>query len=40
MAATLGSGWNSWVSTVMPRVETILIGFSVLPSMITYCGGQ
>ena len=40
LAATRGSGWYSWVSTVMPRVDTILRGSSVGPSMITYCGGQ
>ncbi len=40
MAATRGSGWNSCVSTVMPRVETTLSGSSVAPSMIVYCGGQ
>ena len=34
MAATRGSGWYSWVSTVMPRVDSILSGFSVSPSMI------
>jgi hypothetical protein len=32
--------WYSWVSTVMPRVETIFMGSSVMPSMSTYCGGQ
>ena len=40
IAATRGSGWYSWSSTVMPRVPTILSGSSVSPFMITYCGGQ
>ena len=40
IAATRGSGWYSWVSTVMPRVEMIFFGSSVAPSISTYCGGQ
>ena len=40
MEATRGSGWYSWVSTVIPRVETIFRGSRVSPFMITYCGGQ
>ncbi|MCH8049767.1 VanW family protein [Patescibacteria group bacterium] len=35
MDATRGSGWYSWVSTVMPRVETIFMGSSVSPFMMT-----
>ena len=40
MAATRGSGWYSWVSTVIPRVETIFLGSRVSPSMMTNWGGQ